>query len=222
MNLVPFFALAKRFAEHGYHLWLIGGSSRDYLLHLPLEDFDLTTDALPSQMQTFLPEANYRFAHYGTVSLVFQNQKMDITTLRQETAYFDRRHPQSLTFVTKPELDYPRRDLTINAIYIDAQLQRLDFTTGEDDLRDQILRMIGDPYQRLQEDPLRILRVLRFQHRLGFRQELTLSKALVDCLPLLDLLNKAKVKLELQKMFKHRPHEAQLLLASYGIHADVD
>ena len=222
MTLNPFLELSKIFKSHGFQLWMIGGSSRDYLLGLPVEDFDLTTDAKPTDMQTFLPHANFRFAHYGTVQLKSGPISIDITTLRQESIYQDKRHPQSITFVKEPKLDYLRRDLTINAIYLDANLKTLDFADGLEDLKNQTLRMIGDPYLRFQEDPLRILRVLRFQHKLGFKQEPLLAKALNQSLPLLEYLNPQKVKQEYQKMMKHQPFEATLLLASYGLHPELD
>jgi tRNA nucleotidyltransferase/poly(A) polymerase len=220
MNLNPFLTLAKKFQQHGFQVWMVGGTSRDYLLGLPLEDFDLTTDALPIAMQEIIPDANFRFAHYGTVQLIEDNYKIDITTLRQESLYKDKRHPQSISFVKEPVLDYLRRDLTINAIYIDAQLKVIDFVNGKSDLDKKILRMIGDPYLRLQEDPLRILRVIRFQHRFNFKQDLLLEKALNQSIPLLDYLNPQKVRQEIKKMMQVRPYEAKLLLASYGIDAD--
>jgi tRNA nucleotidyltransferase/poly(A) polymerase len=220
MRLKPFIELATLFQSHGFRLWLIGGSTRDYLLNRPVIDFDLTTDALPTQMQTFLPHANFRFAHYGTVQMKQDQYSIDITTLRQESLYQDKRHPQSISFVKEPKLDYLRRDLTINAIYMDASSNLLDFAGGQEDLNQQILRMIGDPYLRIQEDPLRILRVIRFQHSLGFTLETTLAKALQQSLPLLDYLNPQKVKQELDKMLRQRPYEANLLLASYGIQTD--
>jgi tRNA nucleotidyltransferase/poly(A) polymerase len=168
-------------------------------------------------MQLFLPHANFRFAHYGTVQIKQDQYSIDITTLRQESLYQDKRHPQSITFVKEPKLDYSRRDLTINALYMDASSHLLDFANGQEDLKLKLLRMIGDPFLRIQEDPLRILRVIRFQHVLGFSLDPTLTRALQQSLPLLDYLNPQKVKLELAKMLKQRPYEAKLLLASYGI-----
>lgn len=220
MVLKKFFQLSKLFKSQGFRLWLVGGSSRDYLMGLPLKDFDLTTDALPSEMKTLIPEANFRFAHYGTVQFEIEDQRYDITTLRQESVYRDKRHPQSITFVKEPKLDYFRRDLTINAIYLDSDLTILDFASGQEDIENKVLRMIGDPYLRLQEDPLRILRIIRFQHRFGFHQEPMLARALTQSLPLLEYLNPQKVSLEIQKMLIDRPHEAKLLLASYGIKSE--
>jgi len=218
MDLKPFLELTTLFAQHGFRLWMIGGTSRDYLLHLAVEDYDFTTDATPEQMKPFLPHANYRFARYGTVMLEAGGYQVDITTLRQESLYHDKRHPEAIVFVKEPQADYLRRDLTINALYLDAALIPLDFTTGLDDLKTQTLRMIGDPFARLNEDPLRILRVLRFQHRLGFHQEPTLAKAMNQSLSLLENLNPSKIAEEIKKMMVVRPHEASLLLASYGIH----
>jgi tRNA nucleotidyltransferase (CCA-adding enzyme) len=220
MPLKPFIALATLFHQHGFRLWLIGGSTRDYLLNRPVIDFDLATDALPTEMQTFLPHANFRFAHYGTVQMKQDQYSIDITTLRQESLYQDKRHPQSITFVTDPQLDYVRRDLTINALYMDAASNLLDFAQGQEDLNQKILRMIGDPYLRIQEDPLRILRVIRFQHTLGFTLEPTLAKALQQSLAMLDYLNPQKVKQEINKMLMERPYDAKLVLASYGIQTD--
>jgi tRNA nucleotidyltransferase/poly(A) polymerase len=213
MTLTPFLELSKLFKSQGFRLWMIGGSSRDYLIGLPVEDFDLTTDAKPT---------DFRFAHYGTVQLKLDSMNIDITTLRQESIYQDKRHPQSITFVKDPKLDYLRRDLTVNAIYVDADLNILDFANGLEDLKSKTLRMIGDPYLRFQEDPLRILRVLRFQHKLGFKQEPILAKALNQSLPLLEYLNPQKVKQEYQKMMKDKPFEASLLLASYGLHPELE
>jgi tRNA nucleotidyltransferase/poly(A) polymerase len=171
-------------------------------------------------MQTIIPNANFRFAHYGTVQLKQDQFSIDITTLRQESLYQDKRHPQSISFVKEPKLDYLRRDLTINAIYMDASSIFLDFANGQQDLDHKVLRMIGDPYLRIQEDPLRILRVIRFQHLLGFTLETTLAKAIQQSLPMLDYLNPQKIKQEIDKMLKQQPYEAKLLLASYGIQPD--
>jgi tRNA nucleotidyltransferase (CCA-adding enzyme) len=220
MDLKPFLDLAALFHQHGFQLWMVGGTSRDYLLGLPLKEFDLTTDATPSDMATFLPQASFRFAHYGTVQWQHLGYPLDITTLRQESIYQDKRHPKSITFVKDLTLDYVRRDLTINALYIDVTLRIHDFTTGQLDLKAKLLRMIGEPVLRFQEDPLRILRVIRFQHHLGFEPTPDLAKALNQSLSLLDYLNPDKVRQEIQKMMMDRPYEASLLLASYGIDPD--
>ncbi len=196
---------------------MIGGTSRDYLLGLPVADFDLVTDATPAQMETFLTEADYRFAHYGNVKLKVDAYHVDITTLREEAGYKDYRHPQSIHFVTDIEKDYPRRDFTVNAIYIDSELQIHDFAFGHDHLRAKRLVMIGEPNARLQEDPLRILRALRFCLRLGFTLDEPLQRAIVNNVDMLEYLTGAKVNDEIAKMERVDTQGAKALLQSYGI-----
>jgi tRNA nucleotidyltransferase (CCA-adding enzyme) len=217
MNLNPFINLASHFKKAGFSLWMIGGTTRDYLLKRPTEDFDVVTNATPIDMQKFLPQGQYRYAHYGFVQIQFEAQRFDITTLRQEKGYQDLRHPQSIRFVQTPEEDYPRRDFTINALYMDSTLNLLDFTQGLTHLKEKLIVMIGDPYQRLQEDPLRILRAIRFQHLLEFTLDASLKKIIDEHLHLLQYLNRDKIKEEIRKMMKVRPAQAQLTLMAYGL-----
>ncbi|MFA5236026.1 MAG: hypothetical protein WC399_04220 [Bacilli bacterium] len=217
MDLNVFLDLAALFHKNGFRLYMVGGTSRDYLLGLPVADFDLVTDATPAQMEPFLADADYRFAHYGNVKLKIGRYDVDITTLREEAGYKDYRHPQSISFVTEIEKDYPRRDFTVNAIYIDSDLGVHDFASGQDHLREKRLVMIGEPNARLQEDPLRILRALRFCLRLGFTLDEPLRQALVDNVDMLEYVNGAKVNAEIAKMERIDPLNAQALLKSYGI-----
>jgi poly(A) polymerase len=217
MELTIFFSLSDLFLKNGFSLWMIGGSSRDYLLHRAFNEFDLVTDATPEEMKKFIPDANFRFAHYGTIKLFINNVKIDITTLREESTYQDLRHPQSIRFIRHLNKDYLRRDFTVNSLYLDKSLQVIDFVNGLDDLKTKTLRMIGDPYIRFQEDPLRILRAIRFHHVLGFSFEPTLAKAIIDCLHLIDYLKPQKIKEELLKMGAFEPDKARNILMSYGI-----
>lgn len=217
MDISVFHDLAMLFNKNGFRLYMIGGTSRDYLLELPLDDFDLVTDATPAQMASFLPDADQRFAHYGNVKLKVGYHKVDITTLRQEAGYKDYRHPQSISFVNDITLDYPRRDFTINAIYIDENMAVHDFTNGLSDLKERIIRVIGEPHVRLQEDPIRILRALRFSLRLGFALETSLEKAIISNIDMLEYVNPAKVNAEIVKIEHIDILKAKDLLFSYGI-----
>jgi tRNA nucleotidyltransferase/poly(A) polymerase len=217
MELSIFFSLSDLFSNHGFSLWMIGGTSRDYLLHRDFTEFDLVTDATPTEMKNFIFDANFRFAHYGTIKLFISGVKIDITTLREESSYQDLRHPQSIRFVRDINKDYLRRDFTVNSLYMDKSLQVIDFVNGLDDLKTKTLRMIGNPYVRLQEDPLRILRAIRFHHLLGFSLEPTLAKAIIDCLHLIDYLKPEKIKEELLKMGAFQEDKARDILMSYGI-----
>lgn len=195
-NIQLFINLANLFKSNGYSLYLVGGSSRDYLLGKEFTDFDLATDATPNEMKSFLKDGDYTYAKFGNVHY----KNMDITTLRIEEDYLDSRHPSKIKFVKDIALDYKRRDFTINAIYIDMNLKVFDFANGLDDLNNKVIRFIGDPYIRIKEDPLRILRALRFKKKLGFNIEPNSLKAINESINLLDKLNQDKVKMELKKL----------------------
>lgn len=199
MNMNVFHSLAKIFNEHGFRLYMVGGTSRDYLLGLDVSDFDFSTDATPDEMEDFLPSANYTFAKYGTIRLSIENIKVDITTLRLESEYTDFRHPHKIEFTKSLEKDFVRRDFTINAIYIDENNKVIDYCGGITDLQDGIIRFISDPFRRIEEDPLRILRAERFQKRLGFSLDRETARAIEELRPLLKELNPDKVREESRK-----------------------
>lgn len=203
MNKDLFLNLAKLFNNHGFRLYIVGGTSRDYLLAKEVLDYDFVTDATPSEMKLFLNSADFTFEKYGTVKLHINNERIDITTLRKESAYIDSRHPSKIEFSKSLKEDYVRRDFTINAIYIDENFKIIDFCNGVSDLKNKIIRFIGDPTLRIKEDPLRILRAERFKITLGFNYDLETQKAILLLYPLIGKLNPDKVKEELKKL----PHK---------------
>ena len=193
--------LAKIFKSHGFNLYLVGGTVRDYLLNKTLTDMDATSDATPSDILAFLEHIDNSFAHLG--SLKYKNEnglKFDITTLRKESNYLDSRHPSKIEFVKHIKEDYLRRDFTINALYLDESLNVIDYCHGQEDLNNRILRMIGEPNQRLKEDPLRILRAIRFAITFDLTIEETLFKAMQDHFSLLKKITDAKLKSEINKI----------------------
>ena len=200
MNLNIFKSLAKLFKENGFSLFMIGGTSRDYLLKLELFDYDFVSDATPEDMKKFLPDANYHFEKYGSVRLKIDGVHVDITTFRSEGEYLDFRHPNSVRYVKTIEEDFVRRDFTINAIYIDEDMKCIDPSGGLIDLKNRVIRFIGDPIKRIKEDPLRILRAERFKEKLNFEIEEKSLEAINKYRYLLDKLNPEKVKEELRKL----------------------
>lgn len=179
---------------------MIGGASRDLLLNRPFTDYDFCTDATPEQMKAFLPEnASYAFARFGSVRINEKPYEIDITTLREEGGYEDFRHPSKIKFIAETRTDCFRRDFTINAIYIAENGDKLDYVGGIFDLNRRRIRFIGDPYERIRQDPLRILRAERFAHKLGFHIEKKSQQAINELRPLLEKLNPEKVKMELLK-----------------------
>ncbi len=216
MDIKIYLELAQLFSKFNQKLYMIGGTSRDFLLGREIDDFDLATDATPREIEKILPEADFTFSHYGTVRLKMQGKRIDIATLREESHYKDYRHPSSVTFVTEIEKDYSRRDFTVNAIYIDDQLSIHDFAQGLQDLADKKIRTIGEPNLRFQEDPLRMLRALRFKLKLGFTIEIQTSKAIKNNWELLSFLQRSKVEEEITKLRKIDTAKADRLLASMG------
>ena len=200
-RILAFQSLADLFNKHGYKLYLVGGTVRDYLLKLPLDDMDAVSDATPEEIVSFLTNVDQTFARLG--SLKYKNPdgiKFDITTLRKESGYLDSRHPSEIIFVKDLEIDYQRRDFTVNALYLDEKLNVIDYCNGQKDLENKILKMIGDPNVRLKEDPLRILRAVRFSLMFNFKIDGSLLKAMHDNFALLKNITDAKIRSELNKI----------------------
>ena len=171
--------IAARLREHGFQTWLVGGSVRDLLLGREPKDYDISTDARPNQLLEIFPRAQLVGAQFGVVLV----DGVEVATFRSDHSYQDGRRPSEVTFETDPKQDVLRRDFTVNALLLDpcsltssASLNSsdslvIDFVGGLADLRAQIIRAIGDPEQRFEEDHLRMLRAIRFAARFGFEIE---------------------------------------------------
>ena len=190
---------AKLFAQAGVDLFMVGGTSRDYLLGKEIRDVDFVSASTPEETLKILGEGNDRFAKYGTITLKKGDTAIDFMTFREEGGYTDSRHPTQIRFITDMERDSYRRDFTINAIYIGRDYQIHDFHGGMADLEAGLIRFIGDPRKRIEEDPLRILQGERFARRLGFAFEAETKKAMDELRPLLSKLNPEKIKMEEEK-----------------------
>ena len=207
--------LADLFESKGFLLYLVGGTVRDYLLDKELTDMDLVTDATPSEIESFLPDADYTFSKYGSVKYKYHDIKFDITTLRKEEGYSDFRHPNKICFTKSIKEDVFRRDITINALYMDKKLEVIDLVGGQKDLEKRVIRMIGDPVKRINEDPLRIVRIYRFFLEIGFDIESNTLKALEDNFEKVKLLNVDKINQEIRKS-SHK-EELKQILKTHGI-----
>ena len=204
--------LAQQFNKKGYSLYMVGGSVRDYLLGLALTDMDLVTDATPNEMESFLPEADYTFAKYGSIKLKYKGVKFDITTLREESNYLDSRHPGEIKFTKDLSVDVKRRDLTINALYLSKDLEVIDYVNGQKDLENKVIKMVGDPLTRIKEDPLRIIRIYRFHLDLGFSIDPALEEVIKNNRDLLNKLRKEKFLEEIHKC--SHPKELEKLITN--------
>lgn len=200
-KIVNYQNLAKIFEEKGFKLYLVGGTVRDYLLNEELTDMDAVSDATPEEIISFLSPIDKSFMRFG--SLKYKDEsgvKFDITTLRKESSYLDSRHPSKIEFVKDLSIDYQRRDFTVNALYMDKDLNVIDYSEGQKDLKNHLLRMVGDPETRIKEDPLRILRAIRFHlmHHLDIDKDLL--AAMHNNFNLLKNITDAKIRSELNKI----------------------
>lgn len=166
-------AIASVLRSHGFQAWLVGGCVRDLVLGLEPKDYDISTDARPDQLLELFPKAQLVGVQFGVVLV----DNVEIATFRCDHSYRDGRHPSEVTFETDPRQDVLRRDFTINALLLDpdvlecsesAASQVVDYVGGLADLKNHVIRAIGDPEQRFREDHLRMLRAIRFAARFGF------------------------------------------------------
>lgn len=156
--------------DHEHQAFLVGGCVRDRLLHLAPKDYDVSTDATPDQLCTYFPRAETVGAHFGVVLVNGEKgQHVEVATFRSEGVYTDGRRPDQVHFEKDPALDAKRRDFTINGLMEDPLSgEVLDYVQGQSDLRNGVVRAIGDPLRRFEEDHLRMLRAVRFAARLRF------------------------------------------------------
>lgn len=173
--------IALRLRAEGKQAFFVGGCVRDMLLGRPAKDFDVVTDARPEEViRTFhvesfeagersAPSAKLVGAHFGVVLVRAGLETIEVATFRSEGAYSDGRHPDAVVFETDPSKDVLRRDFTINALLLDPETSEvIDYVGGRADLEAGVIRAIGSPHRRFEEDHLRMLRAIRFAARLGF------------------------------------------------------
>ena len=217
-KLIVFLELNKLFEDNGFSLYMVGGTVRDYLMGLPLDDMDVVTDATPEDIKKFLPDASYVFARFGSVSYKTEKKvKFDITTLREEKGYEDARHPDKIHFVKDLSVDVKRRDFTVNALYMNSKLEVIDYVNGQEDLKNHTLRMVGNPDIRIKEDPLRIIRALRFSIDYKLNIDSELDKAIRNNISLLEKLNIEKIRQDIKKIKNKDSASISKLFEEYNI-----
>ncbi len=169
----------RRLQENGFEAWVVGGCVRDSLLGRTPQDWDVTTSALPEQTKRCLMDFHVietGIAH-GTVMIISEGMPVEVTTYRIDGTYSDSRHPDFVTFTPNLHEDLARRDFTVNAMAYQENVGLRDDFDGQEDLVKKVIRCVGKPEQRFEEDALRILRALRFASVLGFSVENTTAAA---------------------------------------------
>jgi putative nucleotidyltransferase with HDIG domain len=221
----------KTLNDNGFEAYLIGGCTRDILLKRKPRDWDVTTNAKPEEIISVFVDTFYENI-FGTVGVVFEKttdetlRVIEVTPYRLESEYSDNRRPDSVTFSDRLEDDLQRRDFTINAIALEIRKNSkgetegrfIDYYRGHIDLKDKLIRTVGSPHERFQEDGLRILRAVRIATEIGFEIDENTKKAILDHGNLLDNIAKERIREEFEKIImSDNPMAGIVLCRKLGI-----
>ena len=186
----------------GHEAYIVGGCVRDALRGTEPHDYDMTTSALPEETKEIFSE--YRIIEtgmkHGTVTALINGEPLEITTFRVDGVYSDNRRPESVTFTRSLREDVARRDFTVNAMAYSPETGVMDFWGGQEDLRDGIIRAVGEPDKRFNEDALRIMRAARFASTLDFQIEPETSASMIRNRSLLQNISAERINVELSKL----------------------
>jgi len=197
----------KTLEKADFDAYLVGGCVRDLLLKKIPKDWDITTNVAPEEIQKIFENTFYE-NEFGTVGVVTQSENqtlktIEITPYREEAKYSDKRHPDEVKWAKTLEEDLKRRDFTINALAMRVEKEKteiVDLFEGQKDLKNKIIRAVGNPEDRFNEDALRIMRAIRFSAELDFDIEEKTEKALKEKSGLLEMISKERIRDELVKM----------------------
>lgn len=191
----------SKLKENGYQAYVVGGAVRDFLMGKTPHDYDLTSDALPSQISDVFKDfyQEHSGEKHGTIRVIIDHKPIEITTFRCDEGYTDYRRPDNVEFVKDVYIDSKRRDFSINAFYY-SEGHIYDFHEGLEDLNNKVIKTIGNPSTRFHEDALRILRAIRFSAKLGYEIESKTKAALLDCKEELNLIAKERILIELKEI----------------------
>ncbi|HZK27441.1 MAG TPA: CCA tRNA nucleotidyltransferase, partial [Thermoclostridium sp.] len=157
--------------NNGHKAYIVGGCIRDMLLNIKPKDYDICTSARPEQVQKLFKKSIPTGIKHGTVTVISDSNPVEVTTFRVESGYSDRRHPDNVNYTDSLIEDLKRRDFTMNAIAYHPVQGIIDPFDGASDIKRRIIKTVGDPKERFNEDALRMLRAIRFQARFNFSIE---------------------------------------------------
>lgn len=189
-------------SSHGFEAYVVGGCVRDAFLSKIANDWDITTSATPEEMKKVF--ADYRVIEtgikHGTLSVLINDEIIEITTMRVDGDYTDNRHPDSVEFTGDIHKDLSRRDFTVNAMAYNPATGLIDPFDGRGDIERKIIRCVGDPDRRFNEDALRIMRALRFACTLDFDIAPETAQSIIKNKVLLSNVAKERIRVELLKL----------------------
>jgi len=192
----------KRLHEQGYQAYVVGGCVRDTLLGKTPKDWDVCTNALPNEMQRIFADCRVieTGLQHGTLTVMYNQEPFEVTTFRVDGEYTDHRHPDEVIFVCDVKDDLSRRDFTVNAMAWSPATGLVDAFGGREDLQKQLIRCVGDPHKRFEEDALRIMRALRFASVYGFSIDAATDAAIHELKHTLTGVAAERIRVELAKL----------------------
>jgi len=210
---------AAFFERAGYQCYLVGGAVRDMFRGEQLQDFDIATDALPQEVSKIFRRVIPTGIKHGTVTVLFEGTRFEVTTFRIDQEYLDGRRPESVVFTPSIEEDLKRRDFTINAIAYDLHGKNLlDPHHGQRDLKAAVIRAIGDPVARFREDGLRPVRACRFAAQFRFEIEKHTFTGIARCLETVGKVSAERIRDELIRLLGvEKPSLGFKLMKSSGL-----
>lgn len=208
--------------SHGFEGYAVGGCVRDYLMGNTPLDYDLTTDATPTDMMQMFEKTIDTGANFGTITVMMGQMAYELTTYRTETGYDDFRKPSEVAFSTDILEDLQRRDFTMNAIAYHPAKGYVDPYGGRADIEAKVVRAVGEPAERFTEDALRMLRCLRFAAKLDFAIDSLTYTAILTCKPLIAHISIERIREELVKMLMADKVEKMQALTTTGLLEPVD
>lgn len=200
--------IIERLQKNGFEAYLVGGCVRDMLMDITPHDYDITTSAPPEIILSLFEKTVPTGIKHGTVTVINSSFAAEVTTYRTDGEYSDHRRPERVTFVKSLKEDLARRDFTVNAIAYNENEGIKDFFGGREDIKNKILRAVGEPKKRFCEDALRILRLFRFASVLEFTLEEATLKNALKCAPLLESISAERISSELRKAVNGKNPEA--------------
>lgn len=212
-------SIIKTIESGGFEAFIVGGCVRDMLIGITPSDYDITTNALPTQIKSMFKKTVDTGIKHGTVTVIDDNgNHFEITTYRTENGYDDMRHPKNVAFVSNIRDDLARRDFTVNAMAYNKTQGLIDFFGGQKDLKKGILKAVGDPKTRFSEDALRILRLFRFSSTLGFKIERKTKISALSLCKNLEKISSERVANEILKsLMGKNPNALKPLIKNGGL-----
>ena len=215
--------LLKEITEHSYKAYIVGGFVRDYLLGIESSDIDICTNATPKEIKEIFSDSCLPNEDYGSVIVTKNGIRFEITTFRREIEYNDKRRPIEIKYIDDLYEDLLRRDFSINAICMDKDGRILDYLGGKEDLNNHIIKSIGIASDKFTEDPLRILRAIRFSTILNFNLDEEVISSIKETKYLLKNLSYNRKKEELDKIFTSPNYKNGIkLLLELGLDKELE